>query len=289
MNIWLTKNIRFGFKYTITKSMRGQLNSCLHTWLDDLLSKRAKEDDIFIISGGLFSNTNPSLIAIDDAHKFLKKITSKLKVYLINTDRDVRLFDSETFSTLDIFSDIPNLTIIKHITDIDPITIVPYKYVNIIDRELLLEANLGKLGDTLIPNIMQLDVTESKSGVLIYNTIAKKKVFIENSFSPKHITFKIDSLEDFELIDKEKFKNDFIHIEINNNIVEEKRLEVNIALHTVNATSVKYIDVEIKKEEEILNITDSLYIVDTIFNHIGDDEMVKKQFERVLEVKKWKN
>ena len=91
MNIWLTKNIRFGYKYTINKTIRHQINSCLYTWLDDLLSKRAKNDDILVIYGGLFSNTSPSLVAIDDAHKFLKKVSGRIKVQLINTDRDSRI------------------------------------------------------------------------------------------------------------------------------------------------------------------------------------------------------
>lgn len=262
MNIWLTKNIRFGYKYTINKTMRHQINSCLDNWLNDLLSKRAKNDDILIIYGGLFSNTNPSLVAIDDAHKFLRKVSEKIKVHLINTDKDSRVFDDESFSTLDIFSDVHNVVVIKNTDELDyPLS--------------------------LVPNIMQLEETEDKPGVLVYNPISKKHMVIENTFSPKHITYVIKNLEDFSIIDKEKHKEDFIHIQIDSNLQEEKKLEVNIALHNINACSVKHIDnidIEIKKEQEVIDITDSLNIVDTIYSHIGDNEEVKKQFERVLDV-----
>lgn len=261
MNIWLIKNIRFGYRYTINKTMRHQINSCLDIWLDDLLSKRAKDDDMFIIYGGLFSNTNPSLVAIEDAHKFLRRVSSRMMVKLINTERDSRIFDNETFSTLDIFSDIPNLYVVKDIRGLE----YPFD---------------------LIPNIMQLDETEDKPGVLVYNSVSKKHVMVENTFSPKHVTYMIKTLEDFSLIDKEKHKDDFIHIQIENNLLEEKKLEVNIALHIINACSIKQIDskIEIPKEEGVIDITDSMNIVDTIYAHIGEDEEVKKQFERVLDI-----
>ena len=260
MNIWLTKNIRFGFRYTINKTMRHQINSCLDTWLNDLLSKRAKEDDILVIYGGLFSNTSPSLVAIEDAHKFLKRVSERIKVHLINTERDSRVFDDESFSTLDIFTDVHNVSIIKDINGLD----YPFD---------------------LIPNIMQLDETEPLPGVFVYNPSAKKHVTLENTFSPKHITYVIKDLNDFTLIDKDKHKEDFIHIQIDNNLLEEKKLEVNIALHSVNACSVKHLDNKVKeKEEGIMDITNSLNIVDTIYAHIGEDEEVKKQFERVLDI-----
>lgn len=287
MNIWITKNIRFGYKYTISKTIRNQINTCLNDWLDELLSKKSKSDDIFIICGGLFANTNPSLIAIDDAHKFLKKISNKLNVYLINTDRDVRLFDNELYSTLDIFSDIENIHIVKKMIDIDLITVIPHKCTNIIDRLAIIDGNLGKLDNINIPNIMQLEKTEDKPGLIVFNTDKKKHIMVENTFSPKHISYTINDLNDFNLIDKEKHKNDFIHIQLNNELNENKKLEVNIALHNINACSVKYIEInnnENEKDNELINITDSLNIVDVIYDYIGDDESIKNQFNRVLEI-----
>ncbi len=260
MNIWLTKNIRFGYKYTINKTMRHQINSCLDHWLDDLLSKRAKSDDMFVIYGGLFSNTSPSLVAIDDAHKFLRRISDRIEVKLINTERDSRIFDDESFSTLDIFSDIRNLYVIKDIRGLD----YPFD---------------------LIPNIMQLEETEDKPGVLVYNPSSKKHIMMDNTYSPKHVNFLIKNLDDFTLIDKEKHKDDFIHIQIDESLAEEKKLDISIALHNINICSVKYLDNKVKqKQEDVIDITDSLNIVDTIFAHIGEDDEVKRQFERVLGV-----
>ncbi len=277
MNIWLTKNIRFGYRYTTTKSMRGQINSCLYDWMDDLLTKRVKEGDILIIFGGLFSNTNPSLIAINDAHIFLKKISNKMTIYLVNSDKDVRLYEGEYYSALDIFSEINNISIIKDMN-------VLYSLFNIEENKF--DVNQGKIGTINIPNLIQLEETEDKPGLIIYNPSSNKHVMIENSYSPKHVVIKINNIDDFTLINKDKIRNDLVHIELNNKLYEENKLEVSIALHGLNACSVKYVNTleEIPIEKDILNITETLDIIDTIYTHIGDDENVKKQFERVLGV-----
>ena len=66
MNIWIVKNIRFGYKYTSDKNMRSQILDSTK-WLIDIIKQKSKHDDYFILSGGLFYNTNPSIVAINDA------------------------------------------------------------------------------------------------------------------------------------------------------------------------------------------------------------------------------
>ena len=140
-------------------------------------------------------------------------------------------------------------------------------------------------GDIQVPNIMQLEDTEDRPGIMVYNTSSVKHLILDNTFSPKHIIFTINNMEDFSKIDKEKHKEDFIHILLSDKLFEEKKLEVGIALHAINTHSVKYIDKsEIEMETETIYTTDNLSIVDTIYAHIGENEEVKTQFERVLEI-----
>ncbi|MFW6233259.1 MAG: hypothetical protein ACOC3Z_01200 [Nanoarchaeota archaeon] len=280
MKIWITKNIRFGYKYTVNKNIRKQINSCLNEWLDDLITKKSKQDDVLIINGGLFTNTNPSLVAIDDAHNFLKKVSSKIKVYLVNTEHDIRIFDNKEYSTLDIFSDITNLVVIKDIYQLNNITIVPHNKTY--SEGITLNASLNEFKDTLIPNIIQLEKDEDNPGVLVYDTDRNKHIIIPNNFSPKHITFKINNIEDFSLINENK-KN-FIHLEVNNKIVEENKLKINIELHKLNPHSVKYIDVKEEEKIETLNVEENFNIIDVIYKFIGEDEDVKKHFEKVLKI-----
>lgn len=280
MKIWITKDIRFGYKYTVNRNIRNQINSCLYEWLEDLISKKSKPDDILLINGGLFSNTNPSLVAIDDAHNFLKTLSSKIKVYLINTERDIRLFDNKQYSTLDIFSDIDNLFIIKDITEIGNITIVPHDKTY--SGGILLNSDLNDFNGVEIPNIMQLEKDEDNPGVIIYDTIKNKHIFLSNNFSPKHLIVRINSMDDF--LSLEDNKKDFIHIEIDNNIIDENKLKINIELHKINAHSVKYINIE--EEIEDIEIEEKLNIVDIIYKFIGDDENVKNHFEKVLKIHK---
>ena len=281
MKIWITKNIRFGYKYTVNKNIRKQINLCLDNWLDDLITKKSKPNDVLIINGGLFSNTSPSLVAIDDAHNFLKNVSSKIKVYLINTERDVRLFDNKEYSTLDIFSDINNLIIVKDTIQINNITVIPHNKTY--SGGNILNADLSEFKNTDIPNLMQLEKTEDNPGVLVYDINRDKHIIIPNNFSPKHVTFKINDLDDFSLIGENK--KDFVHLEVNNKIVDENKLKINIELHKVNAHSVKYIDV-VEENEEKINIEENLDIIDVIYKFIGDDQNVKNHFERVLKIHK---
>lgn len=280
MKIWITKNIRFGYKYTVNKNIRKQINLCLDNWLDDLITKKSKPNDILIINGGLFSNTSPSLVAIDDAHNFLKRVSSKIKVYLINTNRDVRLFDNKEYSTLDIFSDIDNLVVIKDVFHLDNITIIPHNKTY--SGDIVLNADLDEFKGSDIPNVMQLEKTEDNPGVLVYDTNRDKHIIIPNNFSPKHITFKINDLDDFSSIGDNK--KDFIHLEVNNKIVEENKLKINIELHKVNAHSVKYVDSKDEEKTEVLNVEENINIVDVIYKFIGDDQEVKSHFEKVLKI-----
>jgi hypothetical protein len=282
MKIWLTKNLRFGYKYSSNKTMRSRINSCLSDWLDDLLNKKSQNDDVVFIVGGLFSNTNPSLIAINDAKNFIKKITNKLNVYLVNTESDIRKFDNEYYSVNDIFSDINNLHIINKIEDLDYCTIIPTGY-NLIDCEpsdLYLDSNENKLGDIDIPNIMQLTEDENAPGIIVYDIKTKKHVFVKNNYSPKHIDIKLNNIDDIIKL-KEQNKNNFLHLKIDNKLLEEKRIELDILFQKLNINSIKVLD---NNEENANFVKGDIDIKNVISDHIGEDEILKKQFERVLNV-----
>lgn len=282
MKIWLTKNLRFGYKYSSNKSMRERINSCLSEWLDDLLNKKSQNDDVVFIVGGLFSNTNPSLIAINDAKKFIKKITNKLNMYLINTESDIRKYDNEYYSVNDIFSDINNLHIINEIKDLDFCTVIPTGY-NMIECEpsdLYLDSNENKLGDIDIPNIMQLTDDENIPGIVVYDIKSKKHVFVKNNYSPKHIIIQLNTIDDIKDL-REHNKNNFLYLKIDNDLLEEKRVELDILFQKLNINSIKVMD---SNEKDVSFIKGDIDIKNVISNHIGEDEILKKQFERVLNV-----
>jgi len=282
MKIWLTKNLRFGYKYSSNKSMRERINSCLSDWLDDLLNKKSQNDDIVFIVGGLFSNTNPSLIAINDAKRFLKKITTKLNVYLVDTELDIRKYDNEYYSVNDIFSDINNLHIIDKIKYLDFCTVIPLGF-NLIDCEpsdLYLDSNDNKLDDIDIPNIMQLIDDEDIPGIIVYDIKSKKHVFVKNNYSPKHINIELNTIDDIKEL-KEYNKHNFLYLKVDNKLLEEKRVELDILFQKLNINSIKVID---NNEKDIIFVKGDIDIKSVINNHIGEDEILKKQFERVLNV-----
>jgi len=114
MNIWITKDTKFGYRYTTNKSIRKNILEYFNEYLYNLLLNKSSKDDKFIIVGGLFSNTNPSIIAISDAVKCITKLSNILTVVLIPNKNDIRTFDGESFSTLSVFKNIPNVEIIEN-------------------------------------------------------------------------------------------------------------------------------------------------------------------------------
>lgn len=284
MNIWIIKNIRFGYRYTSDRNIRNQiLNST--NWLIDNIKQKSKKSDVFILSGGLFYNTNPSIIAINDAHNFINEICKYINVYLVNTSKDTRLFDNIYYSTLDIFN---NVNVVKDILKIDNITIVPFQK-NFSDV-LSIQSDLGIFNGDKIPNLMQIDENEDKPGLLIFNTDKNKHIFLENKTSPrhcKHIINTMDELVQLSKLDNSKVNN---HLIINKLLVDDYKTDIDILVHKINPISVKYTS-ETKNydKSDIVDITNNLSIDDTIIQHIMDDDNLIKQFDRVRQIMNIKN
>jgi len=284
MNIWIVKNIRFGCKYTSDKNIRNQILNSIK-WLIDNIKQKSKESDIFILSGGLFYNTNPSIIAINDAFNFINELKKYINVYLVNTSKDTRLFDNVYYSTLDIFN---NVNIVKDILKINDITIVPFQY-NYNDN-LCIQCELGKFNNEDIPNLMQIDENEDKPGILIYNTEKNKHIFLENKVSPKHYKHIINTID--ELINLSKNNNENInnHLIINKILLNDYKTDIDILIHKINPTSIKYTNDTINYDKiNIIDITTNLSIDDTIIEHIKDNDNLIKQFNRVKQIMTTKN
>lgn len=285
MNIWITKYIRFGYRYTSDKNIRSQIVESTN-WLIETIKQKGKQGDYFILSGGLFYNTNPSIVAINDAKHFINILQEYATIVLVNTSKDIRLFDGVYYSTLDLFN---NVMVIDDITTIGNINIVPLlKSHNRTDN--VLNSDMGTFSGDIIPNLIQLDETEPKSGLIVFNTDKNKYVFIENKISPKHNTLTINTIE--ELINLSKLDNSKInnHLTINKSLLSEYKTDVDILLFKINPTSVKYTsDLKEYNENNIIDITNNLSIDDTIIQHLKEDEELLKQFNRIREIINSKN
>ena len=167
------------------------------------VKKRNKGNDILIISGGIFNNTNPSLISINDAVNFITEISKHIKVVLVNSSRDTKIFDSTDYTTLDLFSSLKNVTIVKDITMVSTITIVPFMKM-FTDDVTTLDTETNLFNGVDIPNLMQVTEGEGKPGIIVYNVEHNKQMRMVNSYSPIHRTVIINNYEELLMFDRKE-------------------------------------------------------------------------------------
>ncbi len=271
MNLWIIKNIKFGYRYTTNKSIRKNILEYFDDYLLDLISSKGSSDDKLIIVGGLFSNTNPSIIAISDATNYLTKLSKIVKVVLISTPNDIRFFDGNNYSTLDLFNNIDNIEVKPY----DKNDVISYG-----DCVIDIENSVLKINDNevIIPNIIQFDDDSEKTGIFINRMSDNKYTILNNKFSPKHITYEINSFDDFKIIEKD---NNIIHLIVNDALSEENKTRLNLEIFKINPSSVKYKN---EKNEKNIKLVEDFDIISKIYNTIGEDSEVKKQFDKILEI-----
>lgn len=274
MNTWIVKNIKFGYKYTTNKLIRINIKNYFDNYLLNILSKKGSNDDNFIIVGGMFSNVNPSAVAISDAVEYITKISQLMKVIILTTPSDIRQFDGEDFSILNIFSLIDNVYIKPFL---DRIVTCDACDIDVINGTVKVDDDI-----TIIPNIIQFDDDNSITGVYINRNSDNKHTIISNKFSPKHVTYEIETFEDFEKIEKDD--NNIIHLIINDALNDSKE-RLNLEIFRVNAISVKY-KTDIVKNVTIIN--EKFDIISKIYNTIGNDDNIKKHFNKILNISRIK-
>ena len=274
MNIWVTKDTKFGYKYTTNKISRSLILNYFNDYLFNLLSSKSNKNDLLIIAGGLFSNTNPFIIAITDAVNCLTKISKIINIVLIPNDKDLRSFDGESYSTLNIFRNIPRVQIL------DSNENTTYNNSNIDINNGIINIDNKIIP---IPVAIEFEKGDSTSGIFI-NREDGKYMILSNKFSPKHIIYEINEFSDF---DKIEVNENIVHLIINNKLIEENKSLLNINIFKYKPTSIKYTDdvEESVIDEEKIEINTNFSIIQTINDNIDDDHVLK-QFERVLKIYK---
>jgi len=273
MNLWIIKNIKFGYRYTTNKAIRKSILEYFDDYFLNILSTKGSTNDKLIIVGGLFFNTNPSIIAITDAYNYLTKISNIMSVVLISTPGDIRYFDGDTYSTLNLFKDIKNIEVKDYDKD---------EFISYGDCIIDIKNNRIKILDDEIeiPNVIQFDKEDGKCGVFINRMVDNKHTILFNKFSPRHITYEIDSFYDFQKIEK---NNNIIHLIIDNKLAEENKPLLNLHIFKVNPTSIRYKN---EKKREKIKLIEDFDIKGKIYDSIGEDDNLKEQFNRVLEISK---
>lgn len=273
MKYWIIKDTNFGYRYTTNKNTRRILLDYFDDYLYNLLLSKGSKSDKLIIVGGLFSNTNPSIVAITDAYNCISKLSNIINITLITTEKDIRLFDGKNYTTLSLLKSIPNIETI-HSDDI-----IDYNNFTINSETGFIDTKSQYIK---IPNTIQFEKDNDSAGIFIINEKGKY-IIHPNNFSPKHETFIINKFSDFDCIEE---TNNLIHLEIDGSLLEENKQLVNVNLFRIKPLSVKYVDINNIKEDDNIIIKSNFNIVDVINDSIKDNVKVKTQFDRILNIYK---
>lgn len=273
MNLWIIKNIKFGYRYSTNKTIRHTISDYFDNYLLNILSSKGSTNDKFIIVGGLFSNTNPSIVAISDAIKYIRKISNIMNVVLISTPNDIRYFDGDYYSSLDLFENIDNVEVNKYNKE----NFISYGDC-IIDVE---NSNIKISNDEIeIPNAIQFDEIDGKCGIFINKVNSNKHTIIMNKYSPQHVTYEINTFNDFKNIEK---NNNIIHLIIDDKLIDENKTLLNLEVFKLNPTSIRYKNEKKYKKNKLDSNFD---IKKKILDSIGDDSRLINQFNRILQISK---
>jgi hypothetical protein len=196
-----------------------------------------------------------------------------MEVVLISTPNDLRFFDGENYTALDIFNSIKNVNIIPYDKD---------GFISFNDCVIDINNNLIKISgkELEIPSAIQFDDNDEKVGLFVNRINDNKFTILPNKYSPKHVTYEINDIDDFRKIENKK---NFIHLIINNELVNSNKSLINMELFKINPTSVKYKD---EKKEKNIKLVDNFDIRSKIYDAIGNNEKLKTQFDRILDINK---
>lgn len=284
MHLWIIKDTFFGYQYTANKKYRKLIFEYFE-YIYKVLNTKGKNDDCFIISSGLFSNTNPTIIAINDAITLVKKISTLMPVYIIDSKIDNRKFDNEYYTTIDMLHDIDNVNLIKNKSDIGDIFLIPTDIPNTENKAIISDKNELKLDDLVIsiPSAIQFTDKITNIGLLVYDVNRNKHILLKDKELPKHIKKQINTFEELESVTNDTI--DYIHLTIDFKLKSDNETKLNILLSKLNPHSIEFKnEVVVKKRKQVYNMGD-ISIVDIVKKEIKDDD-VYEQFERILKINK---
>lgn len=269
MKTWITRNIWFGYKYTSSQWTRRVISSYFDDYLIPLLSSKAATNDVLVIAGGLFSSTNPSVVAISDARRYLSTIASIMKVVLLSSPKDVRLFDGEYYSAYSIFDEHDNISVRLSESEI---TI----------SGILIDAQEGIITisnkELPIPYAIQFEENMVPLGLFVQRQDGKYKV-IQNSHSPRHITVEITQLDELKAL---VASHDILHIIIDKTLYERAKGSIDVELFRLKPATVSYVG---ESDTTRSHNSETASIVEKIYHEIGDDDKLKGMFDKIVRIR----
>lgn len=132
--------------------------------------------------------------------------------------------------------------------------------------------------------------TGNTKGIFVYNTKKQKSIFIENDYSPEYKKVKLLKESDIELLKEELKTNNFIDLEISNNLIANSphiRLEIDKITNKHKIENIYFIndiiDEERTKNQGRVNIAEHKTIKDLSFEWV-DKVMISEKTDLFTDI-----
>lgn len=131
-----------------------------------------------------------------------------------------------------------------------------------------------------VDNISLFHLSKNENKNIGFFIINDKKKFIENKITPRFIKYNIENIED---LDKIKINKDFIELNINSELIENKQSENKINLFLNNNPTIKaYYTDSIKIEDKIEIDDKNINIRDILINNT--EKTLKGELEEIFTI-----
>lgn len=294
MKIWVLNNTKFGYKNN-SKEWIDIMFHFFESFFIPTIQKYAKPDDIILHMGNIFSTSETIHI-----HTLLKvkalfnQIGQICPMVLLKGNNEKDYGDG---SIIDIFLG-------DKIKNSDPR--IQFNPINLNQEIIFLNSGIdvpllknykgskffcGSTDDKLVDeNVIfigspyELESTDVEKGFYVIDTNGSYK-FFKNNISPSFKTLKISDIKQIEEIDPNWVKNNFVSVIIDQDLVNEKKIKIDVLLSKFDFKSVTYTKVE---EEQVIEESETLdveYLVKEKINSSQNPKLIE-EFNNILKIYK---
>ena len=286
------------------------------------LTSNVQSNDILIHLGNfLYKTKSIDLNSLKFIQDLFEKIASILPVYIIEGENDnLGLNILKNFDNIQIikepqqieillsqrFTILPSNTKIEDIDDFDSdYCFLNINYLNSPKKDVIIN-KLKKFKkcyngyydkNSMSANIKNLAApynidSDDKKGFIVLDAYENKDKFVQNKLSPSFKKVIINSEKDLN-ISEEVFKNNYVNLTINKQLLVDNKLKIEMLIGEYDITSINYSDDEILKDkEDILDLSEtSLSLNEMVIDYINQSpsenkKRILQEFKTIVELNK---
>ena len=286
------------------------------------LTKTVQPNDILIHLGNfLYKSKTIDLNSLKFVQDLFEKIASILPVYIIEGENDsLGLNILRNFNNIQIikepqqieillsqrFTMLPSNTKIEDIDQFDSdYCFLNMDYLNSPKKDIIVN-KLKKFKkcyngfydrNSVTANIKNLAApynidSDDKKGFIVLDAYENKDKFVQNKLSPSFKKVIINFEKDLN-ISEEVFKNNYVSLTINKQLLVDNKLKIEMLIGEYDITSINYSDDEILKDkEDILDLSEtSLSLNEMVIDYINQSpsenkKRILQEFKTIVELNK---